>query len=269
MWVLASIFLIIFSIYLSIKLRFKNYKINLKELIKKDKSALFLSLGTKIGVGSIVGTLSSIIIGGFSSVFWIIIFTFLSSSLIYFEAKFGKEYSEKYIGGPYFILKNALNSKYLSYISLIILIILYPFLFQMIQINTITFVIKNTININFYLLVFLISILLFVSINMSLEDIKKILNKVVPFKCFIFIFKEKKKVGRPPLNPRKVFNGILWILKSDPRWRDLPANYGNWNSIYHIFRKWCNQGLSECVLRQEKSGECREIPKFTSMRECN
>ncbi|MBR2733741.1 MAG: transposase [Selenomonadaceae bacterium] len=34
---------------------------------------------------------------------------------------------------------------------------------------------------------------------------------------------ESKKVGRPPLNPRKVFNAIIWILKSGARWRDLPA----------------------------------------------
>ena len=34
------------------------------------------------------------------------------------------------------------------------------------------------------------------------------------------LFPEWKKVGRRPLNPLKVFNGILWILKSGARWRD-------------------------------------------------
>ena len=57
------------------------------------------------------------------------------------------------------------------------------------------------------------------------------------------LFPEPKKVGRRPLNPRKVFNGILWILKSGARWRDLPAHYGNWNSIYHKFRLWGESGL--------------------------
>ena len=42
-----------------------------------------------------------------------------------------------------------------------------------------------------------------------------------------FVFEEKAKVGRPPLNPRIVFNAIMWILKSGARWRDLPARYGN------------------------------------------
>ena len=63
------------------------------------------------------------------------------------------------------------------------------------------------------------------------------------------MFEEKPKVGRPALNPRIVFNAILWILKSGARWRDLPARYGNWNSIYHKFRRWCSQGLFERLLK--------------------
>ena len=62
------------------------------------------------------------------------------------------------------------------------------------------------------------------------------------------LFEEPTKVGRPSLNPRIVLNGILWILKSGGRWRDLPARYGNWNSIYHKFRLWCSQGLFERLL---------------------
>ena len=63
------------------------------------------------------------------------------------------------------------------------------------------------------------------------------------------LFQKEKKVGRRPLNPRKVFDGILWILKSGARWRDLPARYGNWNSIYHKFRHWCRLGLFERLLQ--------------------
>lgn len=64
-----------------------------------------------------------------------------------------------------------------------------------------------------------------------------------------FVFEEPPKVGRPSLNPRIVFNAIMWILKSGARWRDLPSRYGNWNSIYHKFRKWCVQGLFERLIK--------------------
>lgn len=64
-----------------------------------------------------------------------------------------------------------------------------------------------------------------------------------------FLFEEPKKVGRPSLNPRSVLNGILWILKSGARWRDLPERYGNWNSVYHKFRQWCDSDLFERLLK--------------------
>lgn len=63
-----------------------------------------------------------------------------------------------------------------------------------------------------------------------------------------FLFLARRKVGRPSLNPRIVFNGILWILKSGARWRDLPARYGNWNSVYHKFRQWSELGLFNQLL---------------------
>ena len=72
-----------------------------------------------------------------------------------------------------------------------------------------------------------------------------------------FLFEEPAKVGRPPLNPRRVFDGILWILKSGARWRDLPARYGNWNSIYHKERLWCKLGLFDRLLKFIK-GDAKE-----------
>ena len=54
-----------------------------------------------------------------------------------------------------------------------------------------------------------------------------------------FLFPQKK-VGSPALDPRIVFNAILWMLASGARWRDLPTRYGN---IYHKFRQWCESGL--------------------------
>lgn len=187
MWILLIIYLFILSFYLSYKLKFKNYRINIKELILNDKTSLFLTLGTKMGVGSIIGTISSILIGGFSSVLWIIIFSLIWTSIVYYESYYGNKYSEKGIGGPYFIFKNGLNNRYLAIISAILLIILYSFLFQMIQFNTMSYIFINTLNISKILLVILSSILLFITINLSIKDILNIMNKVVPYMCIIFI----------------------------------------------------------------------------------
>ena len=63
-----------------------------------------------------------------------------------------------------------------------------------------------------------------------------------------FLFEEPVKVGRPTLEPRTVLNGIMWMVASGARWRDLPSRYGNWNSVYHKFRHWCRLNLFERLL---------------------
>lgn len=190
MWTLLTIFLFSISILLSIKLRLKNYKINLKELISKDKTSLFLTLGTKIGVGSLIGTTSSIIIGGFSSVIWMILFSLFSTSIIYTESylgnKYKKEYKNNYVGGPYFILKYGLNKKVLSIISLILLIVVYSFLFQMIQMNSIGYLLE-LLNIKKIIIVLVSIFVLIVTFSLSIDEVLSSLNRVVPLMCILFL----------------------------------------------------------------------------------
>ncbi len=187
MWIILIIYLFIISVFLSIKLRFKNYKINIKELFKKDKTSLFLTLGTKIGVGSIIGTASCILIGGFSSTIWIILFSFLFTSLIYYESYYGNKYKKDGIGGPYFINRYGLNNRMLSIISLILLIISYSFIFQMIQFNTISYILVNDLNISKLLIILISVIFLYITLKLSIKDILSILSRLVPYMCLIFI----------------------------------------------------------------------------------
>lgn len=187
MWTILIIFLFCFSVYLSVKLKFQNYKINIKELFRNDKTSLYLTLGTKVGVGSIIGTTSSIIIGGFSSVIWIILFSILTTSIIYYEAYLGRKNRVKlnndYIGGPNFIIKN----KLLSFISLILLLLIYTFMFQMIQMNTISNMILLNVNISKKLMLIVFLIILLVTINLKIKEILNIMNKIVPIMCLFFI----------------------------------------------------------------------------------
>lgn len=187
MWTILIIFLFCFSVYLSVKLKFQNYKINIKELIRNDKTSLYLTLGTKVGVGSVIGTTSSIIIGGFSSVIWIILFSILTTSIIYYEAYLGRKNRVKlnndYIGGPNFIVKN----KLLSFISLILLLLIYTFMFQMIQMNTISNMILLNVNISKKLILIIFLIILLVTINLKIKEILNIMNKIVPIMCLFFI----------------------------------------------------------------------------------
>lgn len=55
--------------------------------------------------------------------------------------------------------------------------------------------------------------------------------------------------GRPPANHRRVLDGILWICRVGAPWRDLPEAFGNWNSTWRQFRRWCESGVWDVLLQ--------------------
>ena len=46
------------------------------------------------------------------------------------------------------------------------------------------------------------------------------------------------KGGRPRTDDRLVFEGILWVLKTGARWRDLPDRYPNPSTCWRRLREW-------------------------------
>lgn len=49
--------------------------------------------------------------------------------------------------------------------------------------------------------------------------------------------------GRPRKNDRLVIEGILWILRTGAPWRDLPSEFGSWETIYSRFYRWSHLGV--------------------------
>jgi transposase len=55
---------------------------------------------------------------------------------------------------------------------------------------------------------------------------------------------KRRKRGRPPKDNRRVFEGILWVLKTGARWRDLPKDFGVSPSVcWKRLRLWEEQGV--------------------------
>ena len=53
----------------------------------------------------------------------------------------------------------------------------------------------------------------------------------------------RKKGGRPRRDPRRMLDGIMWVLATGAPWRDLPERFGPWQTVYDHFRKWRKSGV--------------------------
>ena len=64
------------------------------------------------------------------------------------------------------------------------------------------------------------------------------------------LFPARKRMGRPPMDRRQAVNDILWILRTGAPWRDLPAEFGKWSTVWDLFDAWNASGLLDQILNR-------------------
>jgi transposase len=62
-------------------------------------------------------------------------------------------------------------------------------------------------------------------------------------KPFIPERKRSPHGGRPPADDRSCFEGILWVLRSGARWRDLPEKYPSASTCWRRLNEWEEAGV--------------------------
>jgi len=55
-------------------------------------------------------------------------------------------------------------------------------------------------------------------------------------------------------NHRRVIDGVLWRTRCGATWRDVPASYGPWKTVYNRHRRWSGDGTWEQVLDRLRTG---------------
>lgn len=55
------------------------------------------------------------------------------------------------------------------------------------------------------------------------------------------------KRGRPPIEPRACVEGILWVLRSGARWKDMPDRFPSYATCWRRFQEWTASGVWEKV----------------------
>ena len=49
--------------------------------------------------------------------------------------------------------------------------------------------------------------------------------------------------GRTAADNRLFVEAVLWIARTGSPWRDLPRQFGPWNSVYQRFARWSRRGV--------------------------
>jgi transposase len=60
---------------------------------------------------------------------------------------------------------------------------------------------------------------------------------------------DRSRGGRPPVDRRRVVDGILWILRTGAPWRDLPKEFGAWQTAWRLFDEWNSNGTLDSILQ--------------------
>ncbi len=46
---------------------------------------------------------------------------------------------------------------------------------------------------------------------------------------------------------RRFMEAILWRVRTGAPWRDLPGEFGKWNTVFKRFRRWAEAGIFESL----------------------
>ena len=202
LWMNICIILLVFSIKLTIQSNFIQFRfIKIIQSIfknKKDKNEitnfqiLMMSLGGKIGVGSISGIALAIYYGGIGTIFWMLIITLVISVFSFYEVYLGNFFKEIdtnkiYKGGPSYYIKKGLNKKKLSFFYTILIVICYNGLFLSIQSNTIMKMTNYYYHVNPFFIGICICLLTILMIYKGVKQIAKISNILVPIMIAIYL----------------------------------------------------------------------------------
>ena len=55
--------------------------------------------------------------------------------------------------------------------------------------------------------------------------------------------------GRHGEDNRLFVDAVLWLIRAGAPWRDLPEEFGNWNSVFQRFRRWAKKGVWERLFK--------------------
>lgn len=73
--------------------------------------------------------------------------------------------------------------------------------------------------------------------------VKKYISEMAWNKIFSFLKEQKSIYLKGKESCRRFIEAICWILRTGAQWRELPEQYGNWNSVFSRFNAWSKKHI--------------------------
>lgn len=58
---------------------------------------------------------------------------------------------------------------------------------------------------------------------------------------------KQRDPGRSGVDNRRFVEAVMWVARNGARWRALPSEYGNWNTVHRRFRRWSKKGVWQMI----------------------
>jgi AGCS family alanine or glycine:cation symporter len=112
--------------------------------------AFAISSAARVGTGNIVGVSTAIALGGPGAVFWMWLMAIVVAGAAFAESTLAQVYKERtpegaFKGGPAYYMKHGLGLPWMGVVFAVILIFTYPFSFNMVQANTFTGAVNDSL----------------------------------------------------------------------------------------------------------------------------
>lgn len=264
-WAIATSLIILSGIYFSyvfgfVQFKFKEMFQNLFKTENKEHGispaqSFLMTLGSRIGVGSIAGVSLALYFGGPGSIFWMWISAFLSASNTFCETVLGIIYREKdgkdYKGGPSYYIRNGLNNPKLGMVYAIIILVSFVGGFVGIQGNTITKSFLEITNVPKFLIGIVLVCLVSLIVFGGLKRIVAFSEKMVPFMSIMYI-------------GIAIFVGITNIEVIPSIFKTIVASAFTWKSVYGGFLGSLITGVQRGIFSNEAGLGTGSITSSTS-----
>jgi len=56
------------------------------------------------------------------------------------------------------------------------------------------------------------------------------------------------RIGRPPRDHRTILAGMLWVVGTGASWREIPAQFGPWETVHSRYQAWRRAGIWQHIL---------------------